>query len=114
MFASWPDKPSLSRPRARAIHRCPPPWPGVGSPSTLLLALLYWVWDIVHLRPPPPHTHTDWAGPLDGPAWDVDQSVVLCGALRDLGCDLIDVSSGGQLPRALIPVGPGYQVTVRT
>ncbi|PNW88904.1 hypothetical protein CHLRE_01g050150v5 [Chlamydomonas reinhardtii] len=53
---------------------------------------------------------TDWAGPLDGPAWDVDQSVVLCGALRDLGCDLIDVSSGGQLPRALIPVGPGYQV----
>jgi 2,4-dienoyl-CoA reductase-like NADH-dependent reductase (Old Yellow Enzyme family) len=49
---------------------------------------------------------TDWA---DG-GWDADQSVVLAGRLKDLGVDLIDVSSGGLVPRARIPVGKGYQV----
>jgi 2,4-dienoyl-CoA reductase-like NADH-dependent reductase (Old Yellow Enzyme family) len=49
---------------------------------------------------------TDWA---EG-GWDVDQSVVLAGRLKDLGVDLIDVSSGGLVPRARIPVGTGYQV----
>jgi 2,4-dienoyl-CoA reductase-like NADH-dependent reductase (Old Yellow Enzyme family) len=49
---------------------------------------------------------TDWA---DG-GWDADQSVVLAGRLKDLGIDLIDVSSGGLVPRARIPVGKGYQV----
>jgi 2,4-dienoyl-CoA reductase-like NADH-dependent reductase (Old Yellow Enzyme family) len=49
---------------------------------------------------------TDWA---DG-GWDVDQSVVLAGGLKDLGIDLIDVSSGGLVPRARIPVSKGYQV----
>lgn len=48
---------------------------------------------------------TDW---VEG-GWDVDQSVELCRALRDLGVDLVDVSSGGQVPDAKVPVGPGYQ-----
>lgn len=49
---------------------------------------------------------TDWA---DG-GWDVDQSVVLARRLKDLGIDLIDVSSGALVPKARIPVGKGYQV----
>ncbi|MEJ7639145.1 MAG: NADH:flavin oxidoreductase/NADH oxidase [Singulisphaera sp.] len=42
--------------------------------------------------------------------WDVEQSVVLARALQELGVDLIDVSSGGLVPKARIPVGKGYQV----
>lgn len=42
--------------------------------------------------------------------WDVDQSVVFCRALKELGCDMIDVSSGGLDQRQKITVGPGYQV----
>lgn len=49
---------------------------------------------------------TDWA---DG-GWDVDQSVVLAGRSKALGIDLIDVSSGGLVPKAKIPVAKGYQV----
>jgi len=49
---------------------------------------------------------TDWA---EG-GWDVEQSVVLAGRLKELGIDLIDVSSGGLVPKARIPVGKGYQV----
>jgi 2,4-dienoyl-CoA reductase-like NADH-dependent reductase (Old Yellow Enzyme family) len=49
---------------------------------------------------------TDWA---EG-GWDADQSVELACRLRALGIDLIDVSSGGLIPRARIPVGKGYQV----
>jgi 2,4-dienoyl-CoA reductase-like NADH-dependent reductase (Old Yellow Enzyme family) len=49
---------------------------------------------------------TDW---VDG-GWDVEQSVVLARRLKDLDIDLIDVSSGGLVPRARIPVNKGYQV----
>jgi 2,4-dienoyl-CoA reductase-like NADH-dependent reductase (Old Yellow Enzyme family) len=49
---------------------------------------------------------TDW---VEG-GWDIDQSVVLAGALREIGVDLIDVSSGALVPHAKIPVGPGFQV----
>ncbi len=49
---------------------------------------------------------TDWT---DG-GWDIEQSVTLAAALRDIGVDLIDCSSGGNVPHARIPVGPGYQV----
>jgi 2,4-dienoyl-CoA reductase-like NADH-dependent reductase (Old Yellow Enzyme family) len=49
---------------------------------------------------------TDWA---DG-GWDIEQSVVFAGRLKKLGIDLIDVSSGGLIPKARIPVGKGYQV----
>jgi 2,4-dienoyl-CoA reductase-like NADH-dependent reductase (Old Yellow Enzyme family) len=49
---------------------------------------------------------TDWA---EG-GWDADQSVVLADRLKELGIDLIDVSSGGLVPKARIPVSKGYQV----
>jgi 2,4-dienoyl-CoA reductase-like NADH-dependent reductase (Old Yellow Enzyme family) len=49
---------------------------------------------------------TDWT---EG-GWDVDQSIALAGRLKELGIDLIDVSSGGLVPRARIPVGKGYQI----
>jgi 2,4-dienoyl-CoA reductase-like NADH-dependent reductase (Old Yellow Enzyme family) len=77
-------------------------------------------------------SHTDW---IDG-GWDTAQSVELACLLRDAGVDLIDVSSGGtsptttalarhhseeglrahaaqrhdEVPPAVIPVAPGYQV----
>lgn len=49
---------------------------------------------------------TDW---VEG-GWDVDQSVELSRRLKELGVDLIDVSSGALTPKARIPVGKGYQV----
>jgi 2,4-dienoyl-CoA reductase-like NADH-dependent reductase (Old Yellow Enzyme family) len=49
---------------------------------------------------------TDWA---EG-GWDVDQSVELARRLRDRGVDLVDCSSGGNVPQQQIPLGPGYQV----
>jgi 2,4-dienoyl-CoA reductase-like NADH-dependent reductase (Old Yellow Enzyme family) len=49
---------------------------------------------------------TDWA---EG-GWDIEQSVELARRLKALGVDLIDVSSGGLVPHARIPVGKGYQV----
>jgi 2,4-dienoyl-CoA reductase (NADPH2) len=49
---------------------------------------------------------TDW---IEG-GWDIDQSVKLSEALKKLGVDVIDVSSGGMAPHADIPVGPNYQV----
>lgn len=48
---------------------------------------------------------TDW---VDG-GWDIHQSVELARLLKNLGADLIDCSSGGNVPSANIPVGPGYQ-----
>ena len=49
---------------------------------------------------------TDWA---QG-GWNPDESVKLASLLKNRGVDLIDVSSGGLVPGASIPVGPGYQV----
>lgn len=48
---------------------------------------------------------TDW----DAGGWDLDQSVELARRLGVLGVDLIDCSSGGNVPQAKIPAGPGYQ-----
>jgi len=48
---------------------------------------------------------TDW---IDG-GWDIQQSVELARQLKELGADLIDCSSGGNVAHAKIPVGPGYQ-----
>ncbi|MDR0594843.1 MAG: NADH:flavin oxidoreductase/NADH oxidase [Bifidobacteriaceae bacterium] len=48
---------------------------------------------------------TDW---VDG-GWDLDQSVELVRAAKDLGLDHIDVSTGGLAPDAQVPVKPGYQ-----
>jgi 2,4-dienoyl-CoA reductase-like NADH-dependent reductase (Old Yellow Enzyme family) len=49
---------------------------------------------------------TDWVD--DG--WRLDDAVALARDLRDAGVDLIDCSSGGTVPGAAIPLGPGYQV----
>ncbi|MDP2328628.1 MAG: NADH:flavin oxidoreductase/NADH oxidase [Dehalococcoidia bacterium] len=46
---------------------------------------------------------------VDG-GWEIDQSVALAGMLKDAGIDLIDASSGGNLPHQRLQVYPGYQV----
>ncbi|MDQ6625785.1 MAG: NADH:flavin oxidoreductase/NADH oxidase [Verrucomicrobiota bacterium] len=49
---------------------------------------------------------SDW---VEG-GWDIEQSIALARELKPLGVDMIDCSSGGTVPRAKIPIGPGYQV----
>ncbi len=49
---------------------------------------------------------TDW---VEG-GWNLDESVVFAGALKQRGCDFIDVSSGGLSPLQKIDAHPGYQV----
>lgn len=49
---------------------------------------------------------TDWASG----GWDVEQSVELCKRLEDIGIDMIDCSSGGNVHDQKIKLGPGYQV----
>ena len=51
---------------------------------------------------------TDW---VPG-GWSIKDSVVLARQLKLLGVDLIDVSSGGIVPHAAIPVAPLYQVAL--
>ena len=48
---------------------------------------------------------SDW---VEG-GWDIEQSVELSRHLKDIGVDLIDCSSGGLVPTAQIPAGPGFQ-----
>jgi 2,4-dienoyl-CoA reductase-like NADH-dependent reductase (Old Yellow Enzyme family) len=49
---------------------------------------------------------TDW---VEG-GWTVEETVAFARELKALGCDFVDVSSGGNDPRQKIPLGPGYQV----
>jgi 2,4-dienoyl-CoA reductase (NADPH2) len=49
---------------------------------------------------------TDW---VDG-GWDLAQSVELARQLCEVGVDLMDISTGGIVPKATIPVGKNYQV----
>jgi 2,4-dienoyl-CoA reductase-like NADH-dependent reductase (Old Yellow Enzyme family) len=49
---------------------------------------------------------TDW---MEG-GWTPEETVVLARELKGLGCDYVDVSSGGLDPRARIPLAPGYHV----
>jgi 2,4-dienoyl-CoA reductase-like NADH-dependent reductase (Old Yellow Enzyme family) len=49
---------------------------------------------------------TDW---VEG-GWDLEQSVELVRNLVPLGVDLVDCSSGGLMPGAVIPAAPGFQV----
>jgi 2,4-dienoyl-CoA reductase-like NADH-dependent reductase (Old Yellow Enzyme family) len=49
---------------------------------------------------------TDW---VHG-GWTIDEAVELAKELSQLGVDLIDCSSGGNVPHANIPLAPGYQV----
>ena len=49
---------------------------------------------------------TDW---VEG-GWDLDQSIQLAVWLKEVGVELIDCSSGGNISNAKIPIGPGYQI----
>lgn len=49
---------------------------------------------------------TDW---IEG-GLTIEEVIVFARELKKLGCDFIDVSSGGIDPNARIAVGPGYQV----
>jgi len=49
---------------------------------------------------------TDW---VEG-GWTVEESAALARLLKPEGVDLIDCSSGGNIRRAPVPLGPGYQV----
>jgi 2,4-dienoyl-CoA reductase-like NADH-dependent reductase (Old Yellow Enzyme family) len=49
---------------------------------------------------------TDWAPG----GWNPDDSVTLAKRLREIGVDLIDCSSAGNLAKVEIPIGPSYQV----
>jgi len=53
---------------------------------------------------------SDW---VEG-GWDLAQSVTLARWLKDTGIDLIDCSSGGLVPNARIPAGPGFQTPFAT
>ena len=48
---------------------------------------------------------TDWVEN----GWDLSQSIEFSSRLKDLGVDFIDCSSGGTVPDARIPAGPGFQ-----
>ena len=50
---------------------------------------------------------TDWA---EAGGWDLPQTLALAKILKAHGVDLLDCSSGGTLPHARIPWGPGFQV----
>ena len=82
--ATWPAAPGCC---ARSSPRCAPPGPRTGP---LLVRI----------------SATDW---VTG-GHTLDDSVVVAGWLRELGVDLIDVSSGGVSPHQDITPGPGYQV----
>lgn len=49
---------------------------------------------------------TDWTRG----GWDVEDSIALAKQLGQLGVDLIDCSTGGNVPNATIVPAPGYQV----
>ncbi len=51
-------------------------------------------------------TARDW---VEG-GWEIEDAIAFTHALKDLGCDFVDVTSGGLDPRQKIAVGPGYQV----
>ena len=54
---------------------------------------------------------TDWLDDEPAtPSWTVEQTVDLARLLREEGVDAADCSSGGNVPGARIPTGPGYQV----
>ena len=47
---------------------------------------------------------TGW---VDG-CWSLEETVVFVNELKKLGCDYVDVSSGGLDPRQQVPLAPGY------
>lgn len=53
---------------------------------------------------------TDWLEGSVPESWTVESTVEFGRALKERGCDWLDVSSGGISPRQKITPGPGYQV----
>ena len=49
---------------------------------------------------------TDWVES----GWTIEDSIQVAKLLRELGVDIIDCSSGGNVSSARVPVAPGYQV----
>ncbi|CAB4443698.1 unnamed protein product [Rhizophagus irregularis] len=54
---------------------------------------------------------TDWVDNGEGNSWEIKQSVKLSELLKDLGVDLIDVSSGGNTPEQKLHPMTAYQVS---
>ncbi|MDI2091759.1 NADH:flavin oxidoreductase/NADH oxidase [Commensalibacter oyaizuii] len=50
---------------------------------------------------------TDWVDK----GWNLDEAIILCKALKALGCPAIHVSTAGLSPQQKIPAGPGFQVS---
>ena len=42
--------------------------------------------------------------------WDIEQTAMVAGWCQELGADLFDISSGGLILGAQVPIGPEYQV----
>ncbi|RIA84064.1 putative NADPH dehydrogenase C23G7.10c [Glomus cerebriforme] len=53
---------------------------------------------------------SDWVDNGEGNSWEIKQSVKLSKLLKELGVDLIDVSSGGNTPEQKINLDNSYQV----
>ena len=53
---------------------------------------------------------TDWLEQDERAGWTSEDTVLLAKELQAHGVDLLDVSTGGNVPDAVIPAGPGYQV----
>ncbi len=49
---------------------------------------------------------TDW---VEGSGWDLEAAIAYAQALKQRGCDFVDVSSGGNSPAQRIQAGLGYQ-----
>lgn len=46
---------------------------------------------------------------MDG-GWTLEETVMLCRTLKDLGCDFVTISSGGLSLAQKVPIGEGHQV----
>ncbi|KAF9182546.1 hypothetical protein BGZ50_004834 [Haplosporangium sp. Z 11] len=47
---------------------------------------------------------------IDGPSWEIEQTIQVAQWVRDAGVDVLHVSSGGNTAQQKINAGPGYQV----
>jgi 2,4-dienoyl-CoA reductase-like NADH-dependent reductase (Old Yellow Enzyme family) len=57
---------------------------------------------------------TDWMEHLDQPSWTLMQSIELINLAKALGCDFVDVSTGGVSPLQKIEIKPAYQLPYAT
>jgi 2,4-dienoyl-CoA reductase-like NADH-dependent reductase (Old Yellow Enzyme family) len=49
-------------------------------------------------------------GVVEGPSWDINQTVQIAKWVKEAGVDVFHVSSGGNVPQQQIKAFPGYQV----